>query len=77
MEYRGYGRSENGGGFSETAFVEDAAAAYEWLVTYAASENSVVDPSRIFIFGRSLGGCVSVRLLAHLLGAPAELRQPR
>ena len=26
------------GGFSETAFVEDAAAAYEWLVAYAASD---------------------------------------
>ncbi|CAE7906487.1 WAV2, partial [Symbiodinium microadriaticum] len=59
MEYRGYGRSENGGGFSEPAFVEDAAAAYEWLVTYATSENSVVDPSRILVFGRSLGGCVT------------------
>ncbi|CAE7239526.1 WAV2 [Symbiodinium natans] len=77
LEYRGYGRSENGGGCSEPSFVEDAAAAYEWLVTYAASENSVVDPSRIFVFGRSLGGCVTVRLVAHLLGASPELRQPR
>jgi len=77
MEYRGYGRSENGGGFSEPAFVEDAAAAYEWLVTYAASENSVVDPSRIFVFGRSLGGCVTVRLVANLLGASPHLRQPQ
>ncbi|CAE7359187.1 WAV2, partial [Symbiodinium necroappetens] len=63
-------------GFSEPAFVEDAAAAYEWLVTYATSENSVVDPSRIFVFGRSLGGCVTVRLVAHLLGASPHLRQP-
>lgn len=75
MEYRGFGRSADGG-ISEKSFVEDAACAYNWLVNYASTEKSCVDPARLFIFGRSLGGCVAVRLLTFLLGASAGSNCP-
>lgn len=76
LEYRGFGRSEDGGGFSESAFVLDAFAAYKWLLDHALSGDNLVDPDRIYLFGRSLGGCVTVRLLAHLLGADPNSTVP-
>ena len=57
FDYRGYGRSE--GTPSEAGTYQDAAAAWDYLVT---TRN--VAPERIVIFGRSLGGGVA----AHLAG---------
>ena len=62
-------------GFTEESFVEDAFCAYRWLVNFAA-EDPGIDSEKLFLFGRSLGGCVAVRLLSHLLGAAAESRSP-
>jgi len=55
FDYRGYGQSE--GEPSETGTHLDALAAWNWLVDVKA-----VDPGRIVIFGRSLGGAVAARL---------------
>ncbi|CAK8993989.1 unnamed protein product [Durusdinium trenchii] len=80
MEYRGFGRSADGG-ISEKSFVEDAACAYNWLVNYASTEKSCVDPARLFIFGRSLGGCVAAPRTCGPAGArrvfPACLQTQR
>ena len=57
LNYRGYGRSEGRPG--EAALVADALLAYDRL---AARED--VDPDRIVVFGRSLGGGVAVQLAA-------------
>eukprot|EP00928_Gymnodinium_smaydae_P037884 TRINITY_DN26242_c0_g2_i1.p1 TRINITY_DN26242_c0_g2~~TRINITY_DN26242_c0_g2_i1.p1 ORF type:complete len:371 (-),score=15.24 TRINITY_DN26242_c0_g2_i1:74-1186(-) len=76
MEYRGYGRSEDGDGICEESFILDAVATYSWLLKYCTLEGSVADPQKLYIFGRSLGGCVTVRLLAHLLGADPDNKSP-
>ena len=57
FNYRGYGLSE--GRPSADALVADALVAYDRL---AARED--VDPERIVVFGRSLGGGVAVQLAA-------------
>ena len=57
FNYRGYGLS--GGRPGEAALVADALVAYDRL---AARED--VDPERIVVFGRSLGGGVAVQLAA-------------
>ena len=57
FNYRGYGLSQ--GRPSETALADDALAIYDRL---AARDD--VDPSRIVIFGRSLGSGVAVQLAA-------------
>jgi len=57
--YRGYGRSE--GGPSEHGLFADARASWDYLV----SERGV-DPSRIVIFGKSLGGAVAVDLASKI-----------
>jgi len=75
MEYRGFGRSDDAE-MSEESFVEDAACAYQWLVNYASRETSGVDPQQLYLFGRSLGGCVAVRLVTHLLGMDPAARSP-
>jgi fermentation-respiration switch protein FrsA (DUF1100 family) len=59
LDYRGYGRSE--GRPSERGLYEDAQAAYAHL----ASRDDV-DPERIAIFGRSLGGAVAVDLSSRV-----------
>jgi dipeptidyl aminopeptidase/acylaminoacyl peptidase len=51
FDYRGYGKSE--GRISEKGTYLDAEAAWRYLV-----DERQVDPSKIFIFGRSLGGAV-------------------
>jgi fermentation-respiration switch protein FrsA (DUF1100 family) len=51
FDYRGYGKSE--GRISEKGTYLDAEAAWRYLV-----DERQVDPSEIFIFGRSLGGAV-------------------
>mmetsp|Transcript_30107 Transcript_30107/g.97985 ORF Transcript_30107/g.97985 Transcript_30107/m.97985 type:complete len:306 (-) Transcript_30107:71-988(-) len=56
LSYRGYGESE--GSANERGIMLDAQAALDYLQT----RSDVVDPQRIFIFGRSLGGAVAVAL---------------
>jgi len=67
FDYRGYGESE--GEPSEEGIMRDAAAAWEWLEKAAADGTAgkhQVDGSRLFIFGRSLGGAVAVSLSRRL-----------
>lgn len=75
MEYRGFGRSDDAE-ISEESMVEDASCAYQWLVNYAVVDSSQVDPEQIYVFGRSLGGCVTVRLVSWLLGVDGSARSP-
>ncbi|CEO98569.1 AB hydrolase-1 domain-containing protein [Plasmodiophora brassicae] len=56
VDYRGYGNSE--GTPNEKGLQLDAEAVLLWL----ASQNDQIDPDRIFLFGRSLGGAVALRL---------------
>ena len=58
FDYRGYGRSS--GTPSEAGTYADARAAWRHLVTTRR-----IDPERIIIFGRSLGGAVAVWLAEH------------
>lgn len=58
VDYRGYGLSE--GSPSEQGLYEDAQAAYAHLVSREG-----VDPQRIAVFGRSLGGAVAVDLASR------------
>ena len=60
LSYRGYGRSE--GAPSESGLKRDAAAALRYLATGGRPD---VDPTRIVVFGRSLGGAVGVALAAN------------
>ncbi len=55
FDYRGYGQSK--GRPSEKGTYQDARAAWDYLV-----EAKKVDPERIVIFGRSLGGAVAANL---------------
>lgn len=55
FDYRGYGRSQ--GTPDEAGIYRDARAAYDYLVT-----RKHVQPERLIIFGRSLGGAVAVDL---------------
>lgn len=57
IDYRGYGQSE--GAVSEQGAYLDAAAAYRYLIGERG-----IDPSRIVIFGRSLGGAIAAQLAA-------------
>lgn len=57
LDYAGYGRSE--GSPSETGVVEDALAAYDWLI------DDGVEPQRLYLFGESLGGAVAAELAAR------------
>jgi uncharacterized protein len=58
IDYRGYGRSS--GRPSEAGTYADAAAAWTHL-----RETRGVDPKRIVVYGRSLGGAVAVWLAAN------------
>lgn len=58
FDYRGYGRSE--GRPDEEGTYLDAAAAWRYLL-----EEEGIDPSRIVLFGRSLGGAIAARLASR------------
>jgi len=68
VDYRGYGQST--GKPSEQGTYRDAEAAWDYLVRARG-----VEPSRIVIFGRSLGGAVGAWLAAQLPydGQPAAV----
>ncbi len=55
IDYRGFGKSE--GTPTEAGLYRDALAAYDWL---AARDD--VDPARMVVFGRSLGGGVATEV---------------
>jgi fermentation-respiration switch protein FrsA (DUF1100 family) len=68
VDYRGYGESE--GRPSEQALQEDARAVLRF-----AQNHPCVDPDKLVVFGRSLGGAVGIDLLAGLRhGAPGVPR---
>ncbi|MCD6365183.1 MAG: alpha/beta hydrolase [Planctomycetes bacterium] len=58
FDYRGYGRSE--GKTTEEGTYQDARAAWDYLVNVRK-----IDPDRIIVFGRSLGGAVAAALAAE------------
>jgi len=58
VDYRGYGNSE--GTPSEIGLIRDAQAALDFLRT-----RDDISPAKIFLYGQSLGGAVSIAL-AHL-----------
>lgn len=58
VSYRGYGASE--GAPSERGFKLDAAAA----IDYAADRGDVLDVGKLFLFGRSIGGAVTLAAAA-------------
>lgn len=62
VDYRGYGQSE--GSPTQAGLVMDAEAALDYLLL----RRDVVDPSNIFLFGRSLGGAVAMELCARREG---------
>jgi uncharacterized protein len=68
MSYRGY--SGSGGSPSEQANVADAMAAYDWLVA------SGVEPSRIALYGESLGSGVAVQVALEKRVAGVVLDAP-
>jgi len=55
FDYRGYGASE--GKPSEAGTYRDAKAAYNWL-----TKNKKINPEKIILFGRSLGGSIAAYL---------------
>ena len=57
--YRGYGHST--GTPNEEGVQEDARNIFKFAQNYPG-----IDPNRLYIFGSSLGGAVSVYLLHHL-----------
>jgi uncharacterized protein len=57
-EYRGYGRSQ--GSPSQSAITEDLVRFYDMLVA-----RPDIDPARIYIHGRSLGGGVAAQIAAR------------
>lgn len=59
IDYPGYGESE--GEPSEEALYQSATAAWQYLVN-----NKKINPEKIIIFGRSLGGAVAVDLASRV-----------
>jgi pimeloyl-ACP methyl ester carboxylesterase len=69
VEYRGYGDSPTNIRPSEKGIKLDAEAA----ILYAhqelvRQESERVDPNKLFVFGRSLGGAVALHLAAYAEG---------
>ncbi len=66
FDYRGYGQSEGKPG--EKGTYRDAEAAWQFLV-----DDMRVQPEKIIIFGRSLGGAIASWLAAHYAAAAVIL----
>ena len=62
FDYRGYGDSE--GKPSEEGTYLDVGAAYKWL-----TEEKKIQPDKIIIFGRSLGGSIAAQLASKVKAA--------
>ena len=62
VEYRSYGDSSNHS-ITEENMIQDAVRCYKWLL----SEDAGIDPERVVIFGRSLGGAVAIATCLRLL----------
>jgi len=62
LDYRGYGHST--GKPSEDGLIEDALCAWRWMQKEA--EAGRLDGDRLFVYGRSLGGAVSVAMASTL-----------
>jgi pimeloyl-ACP methyl ester carboxylesterase len=60
VEYRGYGDSDDAK-ITEKGLQLDAEAAWDFFRSH-----SQIDPSRIFVFGRSLGGAVAFHLVRYV-----------
>jgi fermentation-respiration switch protein FrsA (DUF1100 family) len=69
FDYRGYGRSQ--GSLSEAGTYLDGIAAAEFL-----RERYRVEPSRLVIFGRSLGAAVAAELATRVEGLALILESP-
>jgi len=63
FDYRGYGLSS--GTFSEEALLQDGIAAVQWALEVAG-----IPPSRIVIYGQSLGTAVAFALMQHYATLP-------
>ena len=61
VEYRGYGMSRHAGEVSEEGVYEDARAAWAYL-----TERLEVEPSRIVVYGISLGSGVATKLASEV-----------
>jgi len=59
FDYRGYGKSQ--GKPTEAGTYLDSYAAYDWLIN-----EMQIDPEKIIIFGRSIGGCIAAKLAAEV-----------
>ncbi len=68
VEYRGYGAST--GTPSETGFLSDAQAAYDWLIAQG------VAPASIVLVGESLGTAVATKLAARVQASALLLEAP-
>lgn len=67
IDYRGYGESgDPPGAIDEQGLQLDAEAAWAWVKARAE-----IDQSKVFLFGRSLGGAVAIALAADLLARRA------
>lgn len=61
VEYRGYGDSDDHVPITEQGLKRDAQAAWEFI-----RRHPKIDPSCIFLFGRSLGGAVALDLARYI-----------
>jgi abhydrolase domain-containing protein 12 len=60
FDYRGFGRSSSSGVPTEDGLITDALAIVDWAINVAG-----IPPSRILIFGQSLGTAVSIAISEH------------
>ncbi|KAL1524931.1 hypothetical protein AB1Y20_019808 [Prymnesium parvum] len=68
-DYRGYGFSDRAA-INEEGLMRDARAAWRWVEKAAA--DGLIDPAKVFLYGRSLGGAVTIQLAAELCAARAS-----
>ena len=68
-DYRGYGNSQTAK-INEEGIMRDARAAWAWLLTRP------VDVTKLFLYGRSLGGAVSIQLAKELCEAAGPACRP-